>query len=123
MQSMPKLPANYVKAPSFDNPLRSTATSTLKNAIERSLQLSLNEATWSALQAACEAEGISAEVLVLRALERHLALVDQNAIAQAPEPPPSKRARLLDQLYDQFVRRSWVQCVMTMRAFLRESRA
>jgi len=52
-------------------------------------------AHYGALQAACEAEGISAEALVLRALERHLALVDQNAIAQAPDSFPSKRARLL----------------------------
>ncbi|HTU58506.1 MAG TPA: hypothetical protein VMF89_08730 [Polyangiales bacterium] len=118
---MPKLPANYVKAPSFDNPLR--ATSTLKAGIERTLQLVLDEATWNALKAASAAEGIEAEALVLRALERHLALLDQNAIAAPPEPPPSKRAQLLDQLYDQFVRRSWVQCVMTMRAILRESRA
>ena len=121
---MPKLPANYVKAPSFDNPLR--ATSTLKAGIEemgRTLQLVLDEATWSALKAASEAEGIAAEALVMRALERHLALVDQNAIAAPPEPPPSKRAQLLDQLYDHFVRRSWLQCVMTMRAIVRESRA
>lgn len=118
---MPKLPANYVKAPSFDNPLR--ATSALHGGVDRSLHLSLDEATWDALQAACKAEGIAADVLVLRALERHLALIDQNAIAAAAEPPPSKRAQLLDQLYDQFVRRSWLQCVMTMRAILRERRA
>lgn len=118
---MPKLPANYVKAPSFDNPLR--ATSALKAEIERTLHLSLDEVTWSALRAASEAEGISLEALVLRAIERHLALLEQNAIAPAPEPAPSKRAQLLDQLYDQFVRRSWLQCLMTMRAIFRESRA
>lgn len=120
---MPKLPANYVKAPSFDNPLR--ATSALKPGleIERSLQLLLSESTWRALQAACEMEGVSAEALALRVLERHLSLVDQQAIAPAPEPPPSKRAQLLDQLYGQFVRRSWLQCVLTMRAIVRESRA
>lgn len=118
---MPKLPANYVKAPSFDNPLR--ATSTLDAGIERTLQLALDKATWTALKAASEAEGIAAEALVLRALERHLALQDQAAIAAPLEPPPSKRAQLLDQLYDQFVRRSWLQCVVTMRAIVRERRA
>jgi hypothetical protein len=117
---MPKLPANYVKAPSFDNPLRST--SGLKAGVDRSLHLSLDEATWNALQAACQAEGISAEALLQQALERHLALIDHRAIAPAPEPPPSRRAQLLDQLYDQFVRRSWLQCVMTMRAIVRGSR-
>jgi hypothetical protein len=118
---MPKLPANYVKAPGFDNPLRST--SGVKASADRSLVLNLDEEIWKALHAASAAERVSAESLVLSALERHLALIEQSAIAPSPEPPPSKRAQLLDQLYGQFVRRSWLQCVMTMRAIVRESRA
>lgn len=118
---MPKLPANYVKGPSFDNPLRST--STLKAKVQRSLELQLDDVTWDALHAASDAEGVSAQELILRALSRHLALQDQNAIAAATEPQPSKRAQLIDQLYDQFVRRSWLQCVMTVRAIVRERRA
>ena len=121
---MPKLPANYVKPPSFDNPLR--ATTGLKSIAERILTLSLDEATWRSLQSASEAAGVSTESFVLEALERHLSLAEQKAIAAPPEPPepqPSKRAQLLDQLYGQFVRRSWLQCVMTLRAIVRESRA
>jgi hypothetical protein len=118
---MPKLPANYVKPPSFDNPLR--ATNGFKASVERSLVLHLDDATWEALHAASDNDKVSAEALVLRALRRHLELVEQSAIAASTEPQPSKRAQLIDQLYDQFIRRSWLQCVMTMRAIVRESRA
>jgi len=119
---MPKLPANYVKAPSFDNPLRSTTG--LKERIERSLVLGLDEDTWQALQRACEAEGVTPVEVALRALKRHLTEPERSAIAPSqPEPPqPSKRAQLLDQLYEQFLRRSWVQCLVTVRAIFRERR-
>ena len=120
---MPKLPANYVKPPSFDNPLR--ATTGIKTIAERILSLSLDEATWKSLQAASEAADVSVEAFALEALQRHLSLTDQKAIAAPPEPaalPPSKRAQLLDQLYGQFVRRSWLQCVLTVRAIVRERR-
>jgi hypothetical protein len=120
---MPKLPANYVKAPSFDNPLRPTASP--KASFERSLLVQLDESTWEALNAFCQAEGLTPEAVALQALARHLAPAQPNAIAPSePEPPqPSKRAQLLDQLYEQFIRRSWVQCVLTMRAIVREARA
>lgn len=118
---MPKLPANYVKAPSFDNPLR--ATSTLQTKVQRSLELQLDDALWESVHAASGVEGVTPQVLILRAIERHLSLLDQNAITAAAEPQPSKRAQLIDQLYDHFVRRSWLQCVMTMRAIVRERRA
>lgn len=125
---MPKLPANYVKPPSFDNPLRATTkVKPLASAVtQRDLTLSLDEGMWRSLEAASAAAGVTAEAFVLEALERHLSLADQKAIAPTPEPsvpPPSKRAQLLDQLYGQFVRRSWLQCVMTVRAIVRESRA
>ena len=124
---MPKLPANYVKPPSFDNPLRATQTTTGVVPIPaRSLTLGLDEPLWRSLEAASEAAGITPEAFALEALQRHLSLTTQQAIAPTPEPevpPPSKRAQLLDQLYGQFVRRSWVQCVMTVRAIVRESRA
>jgi len=38
-------------------------------------------------------------------------------------PRPSLRAQLFEQLREQFVKRSWVQCVLTMRAIFREARA
>ena len=121
---MPKLPANYVKPPSFDNPLR--ATTGIKAIAERILSLSLDEGTWKSLQAASEAAGVSAEAFAIEALQRHLSLVEQKAIApqvvELSGPPVSKRAQLLDQLYGQFVKRSWVQCVMTVRALVRERR-
>jgi hypothetical protein len=115
---MPKLPVNFVKAPSFDNPLRSTAGQ------ERTLALRLDDATWEALMAACEREGSAPEALILRALERFL---NEPRVAMAPRdvevPRPSLRAQLFDQLHEQFVQRSWVKCLLTLRAIVREVRA
>ena len=120
---MPKLPPDFVKAPGFDSPLRST--STFRDAVERSLLLHLDEVTWDALHRACEQAGVKPADLALQALQRHLREPEPSAIAASdPEPAqPSRRAQLLDQLYEQFIRRSWMQCVITMRALLRERRA
>src|SRR6185312_12566476 len=101
---MPKLPANYVKPPSFDNPLRATThvKPVASAPAQHDLTLALDEQTWRSLEAASATAGISTEAYVLEALQRHLALADQKAIAPTPEPPvppPSKRAQLLDQLY------------------------
>jgi hypothetical protein len=115
---MPKLPVNFVKAPSFDNPLRSTATQ------ERTLLLQLDEATWDALSAASEREGSTPEAVILRALERFL--TEPVRVAMAPlgveAPRPSLRAQLFDQLHEQFVQRSWVKCLLTLRAIVRDVR-
>jgi hypothetical protein len=120
---MPKLPVNFVKAPEFDNPLRSTADRITFE--ERKLQLRLDEATWDALWAVCARDSSTPEAVVKRALERYLS--EPEPVAMAPRdtatPQPSLRTQLLEQLREQFVRRSWVQCVLTMRAILRDARA
>jgi hypothetical protein len=120
---MPKLPVDYVKAPGFDNPLRATAAR--DSIAERQLVLRLNERSWDALLVACERERSTPEALVQRALDRYLAEPDCVAVAplDAAVPGPSPRTQMLEQLREQFVRRSWIQCVLTMRAILRESRA
>jgi len=119
---MPKLPANYVKGPSFDNPLRSTGGQDVVP--ERRVALRLDEAAWAALTAACEREGATPEAIVRRALDRWLAQPNETAVA--PHEPvtaqPSRRAQLLDQLLEQFARRSWVQCLSTVREIVREGR-
>ena len=112
---MPKLPANYVKAPSFDNPLRSTASQA------RTLLLQLDEATWDALIAASERDGSAPEALVLRAIERFLNEPVRAAMAP-PVPQPSLRAQLFDQLGEHFVKRSWLKCLLTLRAIVRDAR-
>jgi hypothetical protein len=120
---MPKLPVNFVKAPEFDNPLRSTGDQATFD--ERKLVLRLDESMWDALWAACERQGSTPEAVVKRALERYLS--EPEPVAMAPRenatPQPSLRAQLLEQLREQFVRRSWVQCLLTMRAIYREARA
>jgi hypothetical protein len=119
---MPKLPVNFVKAPGFDNPLRSTAAEDTLS--ERQLVLRLGEGTWDALLGACERERSTPEALIRRALDRYLAEPDRIAMAarDAAVPRPSLRAQLFEQLREQYVRRSWVQCALTMRSILRESR-
>jgi hypothetical protein len=120
---MPKLPSDFVKAPSFDNPLRSTAG---KEAFsERKLMLRLDARTWDALWAESEREGITPEAVIQGVLDRWLNEPEPVAMAPvSPEPPrPSARTQLIERLQQQFARRSWLQCVLTMRAILRESRA
>jgi hypothetical protein len=109
---MPKLPSNFVKAPSFDNPLRST------DAIaERKLVIRLDEARWNALWTASEREGTTPEALIQRALDRWLA--EPAPVAMAPRggdaTRPSLRAQLIERLQEQLVRRSWVQWLLTWR--------
>jgi hypothetical protein len=120
---MPKLPANFVKAPSFDNPLRSTAA---KDAITvHKLALRLDEATWNVLLAASEREGITPEALVHRALDRWL--TEPEPVAMAPRavdaPRPSLRAQLFERLQERLARRGWVQSLLTIREFMREARS
>jgi hypothetical protein len=119
---MPKLPSNYVQAPSFDNPLRSTGG---KDAlVERKVVLRLDEATWDALWAASEREGSTPEDVIQRALDRRLSEPEPVAMAPRAEVPrPSLRALLIERLQEEFARLSWVQRVMTLRAILREGRA
>lgn len=119
---MPKLPVNFVKAPGFDNPLRSTAVADI--IADRQLALRLDATTWEVLLAACERESSMPEALILRALDRYLAEPDRIAMApvDAATPRPSLRAQF-EQLREQFVRRSWFQCILTMRSIVREARA
>lgn len=119
---MPKLPVNFVKAPSFDNPLRSTAA---KDAIaQHRLVLRVDETTWVMVLAASEREGITPEALVQRALERWL--TEPEPVSMAPRSVdalrPTLRAQLFERLQERFVRRSWVQRLLTMREILREVR-
>lgn len=125
---MPKLPANYVKAPAFDNPLRATAGqagAAQAAAAERKLVLQLGEVTWDALAAASKREGVTPEVLVQRALDQWLSGSERTAApANSPAtPPPSLRAQLFDQLFEHFARRSWIDCLFTLHSLVRPGRA
>jgi hypothetical protein len=120
---MPKLPDNFVTAPSFDNPLRSTAP---KNAlVERRLMLRLDQATWDILLTVSERENTTPEALVQRALDRWLS--DPQPAAPAARSVetarPGLRAQLIERLQQRFVKKSWVQRLLAMREMLQEGRA
>jgi hypothetical protein len=119
---MPKLPVNFVKAPGFDNPLRSTAEN--DTVAERKLMLRLDEPMFEALLAACERQGCTPEAFVRLAVERYLN--EPEPVAMTPRettaPRRSIRAQLIERLREQLVKRSWVQSLLTMRALLREAR-
>lgn len=120
---MPKLPANYVKAPSFDNPLRSTALEDTRADLR--LVLRLDAETRDELLAECEREGISPEALVMKALDRWLhpiAMTPRSSGAPAPTPRSSLRAQLIEHLHERLMRRTWVQRLLAVREFLREGR-
>lgn len=120
---MPKLPSDFVKPPSFDNPLRSTAGTVAL--AERKLVLRLDEATWDAVWAASERAGSTPEAVIKHALERFLA--EPEPVAMAPQLPdgaqrPSLRAQVIERLQEQLERLGWVQRLMTLRAMLRTDR-
>jgi len=119
---MPELPANYVQAPSFDNPLR--ATSNKHAIVERKVVFHMDELTWNALQAACDREDASSEALIQRALERWLAEPRPGAMApRADAPKQSLREHFIEKLQESFAQRSWVQRLLSLREVLREGRA
>lgn len=115
---MPKLPANYVQGPSFDNPLRATSN---KNAIvERKVVFQMDEITWKALQAACEREDAAAEVLIQRALDRWLAEPQPASMAPRADAPKQRlRDQILDKIQERFAQRGWMQRLLTLRESLR----
>jgi hypothetical protein len=123
---MPKLPANYVKAPSFDNPLRAT---TGKHALmERKVVFQMDEVMWNAVQAACEREDTTPEALIQRALDRWMAEPQAKPAvvaprAETPAPKQSLREHFMEKLQERLGQRSWVQRLLTLREVLREGRA
>ena len=121
---MPKLPDNYVKAPSFDNPLRATAA---KHALaERTLSVRVDHLTWDALNEAAEQEGVTPEVLVQRSLARFMSerrsVVTATPTRVVEMPRTTLRAQLLERLQQRLAKRPWVQRLLTIRELLQEGR-
>jgi hypothetical protein len=119
---MPKLPANYVKAPSFDNPLR--ATSGKHALMERKVVFQMDELMWSAVQAACEREDTTPEALIQRALERWMAEPQAKPAVVTPQieasvPRQSLREQLMEKLQERLGQSGWVQRLLTLREVLR----
>jgi hypothetical protein len=87
---VPKLPADFVKAPGFDNPLRATAGKLVVAKDGRDIVIHFEDSEWAAIEAACADEGVTPEALVKRAVagwvsrELHAA-----PVAATPELPPA----------------------------------
>ena len=70
---MPKLPADFVKAPVFDNPLRPTTGKLVIADGTKEVVVRFDAAEWAALSAAAARDGLAAEALVKRIVEEWLA--------------------------------------------------
>ena len=70
---MPKLPADFVKAPVFDNPLRPTTGKLVIADGSKEIVVRFDAAEWTALSAASTREGIAPEALVKQIIADWLA--------------------------------------------------
>jgi hypothetical protein len=67
---VPKLPADFVKPPGFDNPLRATAGKLVVAKDGHDLVIHFEDDEWKAIEEACAQEGVTPEALVRRAVDR-----------------------------------------------------
>ena len=98
---MPKLPADFVKAPVFDNPLRPTTGKLIIADGSKEVVVRFDAAEWAALSAASLKEGIAAEALVKQIIADWLAhgpRVAANATSAASDPAHGHRPKILAQL-------------------------
>ena len=98
---MPKLPADFVKAPVFDNPLRPTTGKLVIADGSKEVVVRFDAAEWAALSAASLKEGIAAEALVKQIISDWLAhgpRVAANATSAARDAAHAQRPKILAQL-------------------------
>ena len=98
---MPKLPADFVKAPVFDNPLRPTTGKLIIADGSKEVVVRFDAAEWAALSAASLKEGIAAEALVKQIISDWLAhgpRVAANATSAASDAAHAQRPKILAQL-------------------------
>jgi hypothetical protein len=90
---VPKLPADFVKAPGFDNPLRATTGKLVVAKDGHELVIHFEDDEWKAIEEACAQEGVTPEALVKRAVDRWVSggfePLPAAAPAQASLPPPA----------------------------------
>ena len=98
---MPKLPADFVKAPVFDNPLRPTTGKLVIADGSKEIVVRFDAAEWTALSAASTKEGIAPEALVKQIIADWLAhgpRVAANAGASGGAGHEASRPKILAQL-------------------------
>jgi hypothetical protein len=97
---VPKLPADFVKAPVFDNPLRPTTGKLVIADGTHELVVRFAAAEWSALEAAAGKDGVKPEALVRRLVEDWLSggQVRSQPATAAADPRGLRSPRILAQL-------------------------
>ena len=110
---MPKLPADFVKAPVFDNPLRPTTGKLVIADGSKEVVVRFDAAEWTALTAASAKDGLSPEALVKRIVEDWLTHGPRRA-APASEPPrPKILAQLVGRVQEHLQSRfGWVRRIL-----------
>jgi hypothetical protein len=115
------LPADFVKAPVFDNPLRPTTGKLVIADGTKEVVVRFDASEWAALSAASVKEGIAAEVLVKRIVESWLAHGPAHAAAAAGAVDPARPfgPRILAQLVGRVQERlaarfEWVRKILAV---------
>jgi hypothetical protein len=123
---VPKLPADFVKAPVFDNPLRPTTGKLVIADGSKEVVVRFDAAEWAALSAASLKEGIAAEALVKQVIAEWLAHGPRVAAANgasagagdaAHAPRPKILAQLVGRVQEHLTSRfGWVRRILATAA-------
>jgi len=119
---VPKLPADFVKAPVFDNPLRPTTGKLVIADGTKEVVVRFDAHEWAALSAAGAKEGVAPEALVKRIVEDWLAHGPSHKAAGASsDAAHSVRPRILAQLVGRVQERlsarfEWVRKILAVAA-------
>jgi hypothetical protein len=120
---VPKLPADFVKAPVFDNPLRPTTGKLVIADGSKEIVVRFDAAEWTALSAASTKEGLAPEALVKQIIADWLAhgprVAAQGAAAQGAPSAEAARPKILAQLVGRVQehltsRFGWVRRILAM---------
>jgi hypothetical protein len=110
---VPKLPADFVKAPVFDNPLRPTTGKLVIADGSKEVIVRFDAAEWTALSAASAKEGLAPEALVKRIVADWLAHGPRVAAPQAEPARPRILAQLVGRVQEHLHSRfGWVRRIL-----------
>jgi hypothetical protein len=123
-----KLPDDFVKAPTFDNPLRATTGKLVVSDGKHELVLRIDEAQWKQLAAQSGEAGVSPEAFVMRLigdwLEGRLVVPAPPAPEPVPAPEPAQRHgwlvnQLVGLVQGQLHRVGWLRRFLPVSALAR----
>jgi hypothetical protein len=112
---VPKLPADFVKAPVFDNPLRPTTGKLVIADGSKEVVVRFDAAEWTALSAAALKEAVAPEALVKRIVEEWLAHGPRASATPAAPARPTVLAQLVGRVQEQITHRfGWVRKLLAL---------